>query len=95
MDLMVSAWELNVFHMVFLHCFLVVLTLLARAVGVGALVGVGLVRGHGLIDRKAIERLATIWTITVPTTATISAILYVIQSQFINLGSITSPVAAL
>lgn len=63
-------------------------------VGVGALIGTGLARGRGMIDKGTIGRLVITWVITLPVTATISAVLYFALSRFVDLSSITSLVAA-
>ena len=54
-------------------------------VGVGSIVGTGLARGHGLIDKKTIGRLVTTWVISIPATAILCASLYFLLSQVIRL----------
>lgn len=56
-------------------------------VGVGAIVGTGLARGRGVIDKRTIGRLVVTWVITLPITATISAILYAALSRLITLST--------
>lgn len=52
-------------------------------VGVGAIIGTAFARGRGLIDKNTIGRLVTTWIITLPTTAIVSAGLYVLLSRLI------------
>ena len=54
-------------------------------VGVGSIIGTGLARGHGLIDKKTIVRLVITWLITIPATAVLSASLYSVLSSVIRL----------
>ena len=53
-------------------------------VGVGALIGAGLARGRGMVDKITIGRLAITWVITIPATASMSAVLYIILSRLIG-----------
>ncbi|UCH03053.1 MAG: anion permease [Candidatus Bathyarchaeota archaeon] len=53
-------------------------------VGIGAIIGTAFARGQGLIDKSTFGRLVFTWIITLPTTATMSGILYIIVKQIVK-----------
>ena len=52
-------------------------------VGIGAIIGTAFARGRGLVDKNTLGRLVTTWLITLPTTAIVSAGLYILLSRFV------------
>jgi PiT family inorganic phosphate transporter len=52
-------------------------------VGIGAIIGTAFARGQGIVDKRTMFRLLITWLITLPVTATISAILYTVFTYFV------------
>jgi len=50
---------------------------------VGAIIGVGLARGLGAVDRKVLKSIFTSWLVTVPAAAVLSVVLFLIGRVFL------------